>query len=336
MDGRVKRKADLLLRNRETITENLKWSEPRMTTSAALLYTAENREVDINRFMEADEYIEKNVGNMSEYHVKMRPVVDGRMAMADDPIRYFKDLDTVCQNLKKLSSTEVYYRMFAAMDIIDSERLYELETLITRYNEIFARMKKEHPFLTGMEDLIYTMRLTLSDKPVDDIIREMEQCYTYLRKTRKIKAGHDEVQGVSEILTLSNEDVSAKCEKVAALRETFDKHKAKYADYYNVTASLGVLINLDMDMDKMVEEIIELSEYLHPHPGFGELYMDKKLLTMFSAMLLYDAYTDDQQADVYASRMVGLHIVITQQVLLTKARRVEQSVSDDVMIMNMM
>ena len=158
----------------------------------------------------------------------------------------------------------------------------------------------------------------------------------HLRKNRKIKAGHDEIQGVSEILTLSNEDVSAKCDKVAELHNAFIEHKAKYGDYYNITASLGVLINLDMDKDALVDEIVELSEYLYPNDGFGEPIMDKKLRLMFAAMLLYDAYNGDKVADEYSAKMLKLHTVITQQVLLTKSIRADQSASDDMVYINAM
>ena len=64
----------------------------------------------------------------------------------------------------------------------------------------------------------------------------------------------------------------------------------KYGTSYNEFSSLGALIDLDVDKDTLVDETIEVAEYLKENKGFGSWSINSKQRIMFAAMLVGDAY----------------------------------------------
>ena len=88
----------------------------------------------------------------------------------------------------------------ASMTLVESGRFAEKDSVIAKYKDIISRMKKEHPIITDHSDFSFVMLLTLTEKDVDTIIAEMEECFRYMREN--FHAGKDSVQGISEVFTL--------------------------------------------------------------------------------------------------------------------------------------
>ena len=292
MRDNIKNKVDLLVRNREVLEKEFKWGYNIMNIAAALVYTGVNKEVDVARLKECKEILKKNTGMFSSFQSYSEAVVISKMALKDDPEQYLKDIKMVYEKLNNKTVFDSSYLIQGAISICEADRLYDAEMLAGRFKEIYKKMEKKHPFLTSSDDSPFAVMLALTDKPVDQIIDEMEECFTYLKKQIRLNVGADEYQGLGEILALTGGDMKEKCDKVLALYNTFSEHKVKWGREYNEFASLGTLIDLDVDNNVLVEETVEVANYLKNIKGFGDWSLDNKQRLLFAAMMVGDSYND--------------------------------------------
>ena len=292
MKETIKKKCDLLTENREKMVKQFKWNYNLMNLSAALVFTGEGKEPYADRLDECVKILKKNAGIFSSLRSEMEPIVVSKMALADDPQQYISDLKIIYDKLTKGSIFDSAYMVQAAISILDAGKIDEADEIIARYKDLYKKMSKEHPILTSSEDIVFAVLLVMTEKDVDTIVNEMEICYEYLKKEKKIKVGGNEIQGLGEVLALSDGDMIEKCDRVALLYDKFAEHGTKYGRDYGEFASLGALIGIDIDADALVDEIIETAEYLKSCKGFGGFSMDKKQRLMFAAMLVGDAYSD--------------------------------------------
>ena len=145
-------------------------------------------------------------------------------------------------------------------------------------------MNKLHPILTDSEDISYVLLLALSDRPVDSIISDMNECFDYLKKTCKIKAGPDSVQRLSEILALTEVDIREKCDKVISIYDILKNNKADITGGCAFSA-LGTLVGVDEAPEVIAREIMEADVFLDGCKGFDEKSVNKNQRLMFAVML---------------------------------------------------
>ncbi len=293
MNETIKNKCDLLTGNRDKMARHFKWNYSLMNLSAALVFTSAGKEPDVDRLEECAKILKKNASMFSSMRSQMETIVISKLSLADDPQQYMSDLKIVYDKLTKGSFFESAYMVQAAISILDAGKIDQVDEIIARYKDMYKKMEKEHPFLTSSEDIVFSVLLAMTEKDVDVIVSEMETCYDYLKKEKKIKVGGNEIQGLSEILVLSDGDMIEKCDRAMMLYNKFAERGTKYGKDYGEFASLGALVGIDMDAEALVDEIIETAEYLKDHKGFGGFSMDKKQRLMFAAMLVGDAYSSD-------------------------------------------
>ena len=207
MRENVKSKCDLLIRNKELVEKEFKWELTLKVISAALIFTGANREADVSRLTECRKLLKENAGMFSSIRAEMEPVVVSKMALSNDPQKYFEDLKIVYDKVSKGSVFSSGFQVQAAICICEAGRINDADEIIAKYKDLYKRMSKEHPMLTSSEDIVFAMLLVMTDKSVDTIISEMEECYDYLKKELKIKVGANEIQGLGEVLALSDGDM---------------------------------------------------------------------------------------------------------------------------------
>ena len=312
----VKNRCDLLIANKNSIEKEFKWGEPMMNIASGLVFSGAGKQADIERLKECKTILEKNIGYFSSLRSTAAPIVVSKMAMANDPIQYLNDVKMVYDKVSKGMFSDGSYMVQAAISICDQDKVLYADNYVAKFKELYKKMGKIHPFLTSSEDIVFAVLLVMTDKSVDTIINEMEECYNYLRKELKIKVGANEIQGVSEVLTLTDGDWKEKCDKVVKLYETFLAHGVKYGTEYNEFASLGALIELDVDIDEFVDEVVETEAYLKIVKGFGDWTMNKKQRLMFAAMLVGDAYSADGSITSSSAIASSVAAIIAEEVAI--------------------
>ena len=312
----VSSKCDVLISNMEKLSKEFKWNDSLINVAAALVFSSADRDVDVEKVKECKNLIAKNTGVFSSFRSTAEPIIASKMSVAADPLQYLNDLKMVYEKVSKGMFSDSSYMIQAAISLCDADKVLYADTYVAKFKELYKKMSKEHPILTSSEDMAFAMLLVLTDKPVDTIIREMEECYNYLKKTLKVKVGTNEMQGLSEVLAMTDGNLLEKCDKVVNIYNTFASHGQKYGAEYNEFASLAALIDIDIDTDDLVDEIIETAEYLKNKKGFGGWSMDRKQRLMFAAMIVADAYNADGAVTTYSAINSTVAMVIAEEVAI--------------------
>ena len=287
MKESIKNKVDLLVANKEKIEKEFKWGYSVMNIAAALVFTGADKDVDIERLKECKKILEKNTGALSSFQANSAAVIVSKMALADNPEQYIKNVKAI----------------------------YD-EKIAAKYRELYKKMEKKHPFLTSSEDIVYVVLLAMTDKDVDTIFNEIEDCYTYLKNDKKLKVGNNELQGLGEILALTDGNIREKSDKVVDLYNTILGHGVKWGKEHNEFGSLGTLIDINANNDALVDEIVEVSNYLKSCKGFGGWTLDTKQRQMFSAMLVGDSYGENGSLMGSSAVNSTVAMVIAEEVAL--------------------
>ncbi len=316
MNEILKNKCDQLIGNRMKLENEFKFSNNLMNIAAALVFTGAKREIDVEKLKEARKIVKDNLSIFSSFRGTAEPLIVCKMALSNDPYQFLNDVKIVYDKFSKGLFSDSGYIIQAAISIVDAGMVMYADTIKEKFKELYKRMGKEHPLITSSSDIVFAVMLCMTDKSVDTIIREMETCYHYLKKEVKIGVGGNEIQGLSEVLTLSDGDMKEKCDKVVNIYGKFWEKKHKYGAEYNEFASLGCLIDLDVDTDILVNNIIEAAEYLKQAKGFGSWSLNKKQRLLFAAMLAADVYSVDSNKVLNSAVNSTVAIIIAEEVAL--------------------
>lgn len=289
MNPELTKKLELLASNKRQIDKAFFLEMGISQVVGALLFASAGKEVDVDKLKESKKILSKKKGIFSAFRDVAELVVTSRMALEADPEQYLSDLIEVYDVLMKGKVMEDSYLVLTAMIIVDRGRKADTEFIKKKTNEILKRMSKLHPLLTSSEDIALASLLAMTDRDIDSVINDMEECYTYTKKELRLKAEANSIQALSEILALTDGDMKAKCDKIAELFNAFKEHRSKFGTYLEFPA-LGTLINVEVPTDDLVAEIIEAADYLKHSKGFGGLSMDKKTRLMFASLLASQVY----------------------------------------------
>ena len=289
MTDQLRNKCELFTKNRSAILGKFLFEKAMMSIVAGLIFTGADREADPERLAECRKILEKHTGFFSKYRDTVKLALLSEMALSKDPEQYIDDVKAVYRNLNKGKIKDNTYTVLAAMLICTFEKQDSTDEILEKYHEIMKHMEKLHPFLTDSEDISYVILLALSDRPVDLILSDMNECFNYLKNTCKIKAGRDAVQGLSELLALTNGDIREKCDRVVSLYHALKEYKMGIDDGFACIA-LGTLVGIDESAELLANEIIDADEYLKHSKGFDEKSVDKNNRLMFAVILVAESY----------------------------------------------
>ncbi|MGF7144576.1 hypothetical protein HNQ56_003007 [Anaerotaenia torta] len=189
-------------------------------------------------------------------------------------------------------------------------------------------MKEEHRFLTSSDDYGFAALLAMSDKPVRQAVREMEDCY---RSLKGEYYGANTVQALSHVLTFSEEPAEIKCRRVLELNKAMKARKCRIG-WGNELSFLGVLALLQEDANKLADEIAAVRDYLKSKKGFGNWSIVDTHRVMFSAALVCDDYlTDIKKSTVgyaLANQVAGILAAQQMAVMVTAVGVVTEVATD--------
>lgn len=322
MKENVKSKIDLFVENKEILRKGNKFESELMTVASSLVYTSARVKVDIEKFKECRKILKKKAGMFSSFRSTSELMVVSKMAIADNPEKYIDDIQAIYKVLTKGTLSDSGYFILAAMSIYETHKiddrndLPELVDIINNQKDLFKKLNKKHPILTSTDDVPFQMLGVLEGKEVDVLFEEIEEGYNYLKKDyKKDKVDSGMAYNLSQVLAASRGDIKEKCDKAMQIYKAFAAHGTKYGKSYEFT-SLGALVDIDEDVDKLVEEIIEANEYLEKKKGFGNWSLGATKRLMFAAMLVADEYDKDVNVTGSAALTGTLATIIAEQVAL--------------------
>ena len=313
MTDSLRNKCELFERNRSMISKKFMFEKNLMSIAAGLIFTGAGKEADIDMLMECRSILNKHTGFFSEFRDTVKLALLSEMALTDNPEQYIEDVKAVYKKLHKGHFKDNSYMVLAAMLLCDLGRQNDTDAVVEKHNGILQRMDKLHPILTDSSDISYVILLALSDRTVDTIIGDMTVCLDYLKKSLKIRIGSDSIQGLSEILALTDGDIKGKCDSVMQLYDMLKENKAEIGDG-SVFSSLAMLIGTGEAPEVIVREIQEADEFLKSCKLFEDKSENKKQRLMFAELLVASSYGTGSSMINNAFVNAALSVIKAQQV----------------------
>jgi hypothetical protein len=155
-------------------------------------------------------------------------------------------------------------------------------------------MKHNHFWLTSADDYVFASVLATTDLDLKQLDLEVEKCYTLLNQDG-FHTGND-LQSLSHILAIGEESNIDKCKNAMKLYLGLKSEKCKLQ--YDGLATLGVLTLINQDIDKIVNEVKQVYDYIKEKEGYGSWSLDTSMRTILAANLVSDFYVDGMKKGV--------------------------------------
>lgn len=139
------------------------------------------------------------------------------------------------------------YLPLAALLLADWARGRDLDGVAARAEEIYRRMKREHPFLTGAEDSVFAVLLALSPDTEQAVVDQVEACYDALK--HPFGTGQY-TQALSHVLALGEGSAQEKRDKVLGVYQGLKAAGRKYGAGYEL-GTLGSLALLPAPVEEL-------------------------------------------------------------------------------------
>lgn len=308
MKSSLEKKCTVFIHNRDLIKSVYKWENSYVTAVCAAVMSTKEVEADKEMLVNARELVNKKTGLFSNYRGVVKLPIMTMLAADSTPEEKLSKSQAIYGKMKNHFFGSEYLTMVSTMltDMINAD---EAEKYAQRGKAIYSLMKKEHPFLTTGEDSVFAVLMAFSDKSDNELIDDMEKCFTILKKNF---SDGDAVQTMSHILALAEGTPEEKCGKVTALYEKIVASGRKYSKYFELAVLCAASLVTD-DYDSFTADVIETDDFLAEQEGYkGILGMDKKTRLMHAVMLTSSEYSPCGGAGVAA--MTGtLAMVAAQQ-----------------------
>ena len=195
MNREIESKCLDLVENYRILASGNKMEFTEMNLACAGIYLASGRAPDMERIKECKKLLKSRAGIFSNFRGSDELLVRCKMALADDPARYFDRLEGEYTKLKTFFSGE--QTVLAAMILAEQS---EADGLAEKTKQIYKEMKEAHPWLTSENDLPFAALMAASGQDVSAVYAEAEEIYARLKK--ELRAERDTLQMLSHILAI--------------------------------------------------------------------------------------------------------------------------------------
>lgn len=300
----LKNQCELFVQNKRDLEKVFKWEMDIMTIAASSIFTSKKQTIDPDRLKECKKILKSKAGMFSDFRGVIELILLCKMAISSNPEEFLDNVQNVYSMLVKGIFSGSSYKVLSAILIVEYTNQYEY--YVERTMEIYKRMKEEHKWLTSQEDMPLATILAISNKNIEYLIRDMEESYSILHKYFH---SSNAVQSLTHMLCLNEEAPQVKCQQVIDLYEKLKERKHKYGQSYEL-ASLSALLMLDMNLDEIVDEMIEVDEYLKDQKGFGNFILGASHRRMFATQIVLDEHTNVETSNSVLTSSLSIAVTI--------------------------
>ena len=288
MDIVLREKADLMAENYKKLKEGFRWDMNLLRHFGAMVHAIKGQRVSIDSLEKIKKHIKDETSWVSNFRGTNIFILTNFLYFEDDYKTTFRNMEKVYDKLKNEGFKNSTYLPLAAYTIAKEVPDDQWDYRIKRMRHFYDNMKKNHFWLTSADDYVFAAVLATTDLEVEGTSEKIEGCYRLLNEKGFYK-GND-LQTLSHILALGEEEIKVKCSKTMELYEGLKEKKMKLQ--YSGLASLGVLTLISSDVDKTINEIKEVYDYIYEKDGYGFWSLDKNMRVILAANLVADYYVE--------------------------------------------
>ncbi len=309
MDRQIESKCLDLTENYRILAAGNKLEYTEMVLACAGIYMAAGVKPDTERLQAAKMLLRSRAGIFSNFRGSDEMLVRCKMALADDPARYFDRLEQEYGKIKTFFSGE--QTVLAAMILAEQSAS---GGLAEKTKQIYREMKEAHPWLTSENDLPFAALMAASGRNASAVCAEAEEIYTILRKS--LRADRDTLQMLSHILAVRGGRADAKCEKLCALAEGLKAAKHSLGRGSRL-AILGLLADAGLPADALVERIGETDDYLKQFKPFrGFFGVGRDCRRMFAVQMVQASLGEEDGPGAAAMLSASVELAILTMILM--------------------
>lgn len=301
--------------NLDIIRKTFKWDYDLIYPVCANLFVQNAKKPDTERIKDCKRIVKQSVSIFSSFRGNMMLPLACMLAKSSNPDgKWDQALNSYTALKQHFWGSE--FLALAAVAMAESGSI-DIEKIAKRGRTLYERMKKEHRFLTGSEDSVFSVLLAQSERSDDDLISDMERCYDALdQKFRKGNA----LQSTSHILALSKGEPEKKAERVIRIFEKIREKGGKYGKDYELPV-LAAASLLKEDEDEIVRGILDAADKLRENKKYRGLFgYSKRARYMHAAMLVatdgIKETGEEANASLIAASQSALAFVIAQQIMI--------------------
>jgi hypothetical protein len=294
MNIELKQKTDLMIENFYELKDNFKWDTQLLKHFGAMIHATKGKKVNTDRLQEIKKYIKDETSWTSYFRSTNQFIFANLLSFEEDYKNCFRDMQTVYGKLKSAGFKNSPYLPLASYTLVKEADREQWDNKIQKMRGFYDKMKKNHFWLTSSDDYVFAAVLAASDLDIEQTSQRIENCYNLLSKEKFYK-GND-LQTLSHILAIGEEEDSYKCSKAVRLYNKLSDEKCKLQ--YNGLATLGVLTLVAQDIDEIVRDIKEVQDYIYEQDGYGYWSIAKSMRIILASTLVSDYYVDEAKRGV--------------------------------------
>lgn len=302
------------IENRDIVKSTFAWDSSYMYPICAAIITDKGMRADEERLRNCRDLLKEQTGVFSNFRSTAKIAMIAMMSVDNDPSDKLQRALQVYDYLKEYFWGSQYLPV-ASMIIADMVEPVQYREIAAHTRHIYELMKSEHPFLTSGEDSVFAAMLALGNRPDEWIVTETERCYRLMKEKF---FSSNAVQSLSHVLALCDGQAEDKCR---AASELFDQLKARgyrYGTDYEL-ATLGVLAALPVEREVVIQDVIDVTDFLADQRGYGILGLTKKQRIMHAGMIVTSDYMKGDPTMSSASIHAALSLIAAQQAAMCAA-----------------
>ncbi len=314
MNPKYMEAADLLAENRMTVSKSMPFEMTQIYPACAVCYLKSKKRTTKEEVKSAKKTLNSKINVFSSLRGTMKPVTVCKLDASGRAEELVDEIKEAYASLKKEFKIPNSFLAMAAEIMAEFVKPQDYDDVSKKARDVMEKMEKKHPWLTDFNDEVYAMLLAISGVDSQTIVDSADECYVALKKHFSVR---DSLQALSFILALMDGKNEDKCKKVVELYDTFKARKYRFGQQFQLP-TLGMLALIDEDVNTIVDEVIEVCDYLRTKKGFGSFYMWKRERLMYATMIVAQERLSEKDSDTLGSALISsaLALVIAEEIAM--------------------
>lgn len=252
---------------------------------------------DEERFKIAKDVVKSETRIFSTLRGNAKQVLAATLCGTKDPTDAMHKIDRIYKLLdKKFFDSD--YLVISAILIYKSVESAEYESVVSRTREVYKKIKKDHRWITGSEDVTNCVLMALTGIDPTSISIRCEDDFQALRKYYRMKNKIQYLACMLSVFEGNPDELAEKTKKTdVELRDNGIRFESQSMP---IVAAMAALVNPG-DLGLVCGTIREVSDQLKKIRGMGALGSGKNIRNMIATAIVMDAYTSESQEKISSS-----------------------------------
>ena len=310
MEPKLEKRCMEYLAYRDAVRKAFRLDNKDLYDVCASIFCACGQTADTEKLKECRKIIKKKTRPFSGFRSsKVRAILASMLSIGDDPEKRMDQANESFRLLKRQFRNSEYLVLTAFLFSDLADKTLTEEDVI-RGKEIYVRMNEKHRILTDKTDSVFAMLLAYSGKGVDELIEEIETCYTAL-KDRFPNSGSR--QTAAQVLAMAAGTPEEKAQHVIDLYDALLEADVQYGRS-DTLPPLAALSLSDTPVPVLVEDIRAADVFLKAKRNYGFEKEEKEKRAMHAVMIVSDQFEGPNRVNVTAMTNV-LDMLIAKQTI---------------------